>query len=153
MHVLGCPVRFNQADNGVVFARSELGLGLVQVGRELHAHLRQLANDMLASLAQDSVSARCSSSSASTRAGARAYRRRTGHERAPPEPQTGRGGFLQGLREALLFDMAQQNLKQGQGVSAVAQEWGSRTRTPLRGRFDAGADRRRRNLHVARLVP
>lgn len=41
--LLGCPVRFNQPANGVAFAPSELGLGLIQAGRELHAHLRKLA--------------------------------------------------------------------------------------------------------------
>lgn len=125
-HVLGCPVRFNQAANGVVFARSELGLGLVQVGRELHAHLRQLANDMLASLAQDSVSARVQQL---IRQHPRWGKERIGDElgmsgRHLNRKLAGEGISFKGLREALLFDMAQQNLKQGQGVSAVAQELG-----------------------------
>jgi len=34
------------------------------------------------------------------------------------------GISFKGLREALLFDMAQPRLKQGQGVGAVAQELG-----------------------------
>ncbi len=124
--VLGCPVRFNQPANGVAFARGELGLGLVQVGRELHAHLRGLANDMLASLAQGSVSARVQQL---IRQHPRWGKERIGDELGMSGRHLNRklaaeGISFKGLREALLFDMAQPRLKQGQGVGAVAQELG-----------------------------
>lgn len=123
---LGCPVRFNQAANGVAFARADLSLGLVRVGRELHAHLRQLANDTLAALAQDSVSARVQQL---IRQHPRWGKERIGDELGMSGRHLNRklaaeGISFKGLREALLFDLAQQRLLQGQGASAVAQELG-----------------------------
>jgi hypothetical protein len=56
--LLGCPVRFDQTVNAVCMDASELNHALVQAGSSLHQHLRALADGMLASLAQDGVSAR-----------------------------------------------------------------------------------------------
>ena len=119
-------MRFNQAANGVAFARTELSLGLVQVGRELHAHLRQLANDTLAALAQDSVSARVQQL---IRQHPRWGKERIGDELGMSGRHLNRklateGISFKSLREALLFDMAQQRLQQGQGAQVVALELG-----------------------------
>ncbi len=123
---LGCPVRFNQAANGVAFARTALDLGLVQVGRELHAHLRQLANDTLAALAQDSVSARVQQL---IRQHPRWGKERIGDELGMSGRHLNRklateGISFKGLREALLYDLAVQALRSGQSGIQVADALG-----------------------------
>jgi AraC-like DNA-binding protein len=119
---LGCPVRFNQGVNGVAFAPGERGLGLVQVGRELHAHLRQLAKDMLASLAQDSVSARVQQL---IRQHPRWGKERIGDELGMSGRHLNRklaaeAVSFKGLREALLYEMAQAQLRRGRPGAEVA---------------------------------
>lgn len=55
--LLGCPVRFGAGINGVVMDVSELTRPLIYAGGDAHAHLRALADGMLASLQQGSLSA------------------------------------------------------------------------------------------------
>lgn len=124
--LLGCPVRFGQDFHGVVIASSELGHSLIQAGKALHAHMRVLADDMLASLPQGSVSARVQ----------QLVRRnpRWGKERIADE--LGMSGrhlnrkladeaiSFKGLREALLYDLAVQALRSGQPVVVVGERLG-----------------------------
>lgn len=124
--LLGCPVRFNQPASGVAFAPSELGLGLIQAGRELHAHLRTLADTMLASLAQDSVSARVQQL---IRQHPRWGKERIGDElgvsgRHLNRKLAGEGISFKGLREALLYDLAVQALRGGQAPAPVGEKLG-----------------------------
>mgnify|MGYP002362289959 FL=1 len=124
--LLGCPVRFDQAVNAVCMDASELHHPLVQTGSSLHQRLRALADGMLASLAQDSVSARVQQL-------IRAHPR-WGKERIAE--QLGMSGrhlnrklafeaiSFKGLREALLHDMALQALRSGQAIGAVGQALG-----------------------------
>lgn len=124
--LLGCPVRFEQAKNAVTMDTRELACGLIQAGRPLHQHLRQLADDMLASLPQGSVSARVQ----------RLVRE---HPRWGKERIAGQLGFsgrhlnrklaeeaisFKGLREALLRELALQALRAGQPVSTVSARLG-----------------------------
>ena len=124
--LLGCPVQFGQDFHGVVIASSELGHSLIQAGKALHAHMRVLADDMLASLPQGSVSARVQ----------QLVRRnpRWGKERIADE--LGISGrhlnrkladeaiSFKGLREALLYDLAVQALRSGQPVVVVGERLG-----------------------------
>lgn len=54
--LLGCPVRFDADVNGVAMEAAELARPLIHAGGDVHAHLRALADDMLASLQQGSLS-------------------------------------------------------------------------------------------------
>lgn len=124
--LLGCPVRFNQPANGVAFAPSELGLSLIQAGRELHAHLRGLADEMLASLARDSVSERVQQL---IRQHPRWGKERIGDElgmsgRHLNRKLAGEGISFKGLREALLYDLAAQALRAGQPGAQVGERLG-----------------------------
>lgn len=124
--LLGCAVQFDQPVSGVAFAESEMGLSLIQAGRDLHAHLRLLADDMLASLPHGSVSARVQQL-------IRKYPR-WGKERIGDE--LGMSGrhlnrklaaeaiSFKGLREALLYDLAVQALRGGQTPALVGDRLG-----------------------------
>jgi AraC-like DNA-binding protein len=124
--LLGCPVRFEQAANGVAFAPAELGLGLIQAGRELHAHLRGLAGEMLASLARDSVSERVQQL---IRRHPRWGKERIGDELGMSGRHLNRklaaeGISFKGLREALLYELAVQALRTGQASATVGERLG-----------------------------
>lgn len=124
--LLGCPVQFGQPCNGVAFAGGEMGLSLIQAGRDLHAHLRLLADDMLASLAQDSVSARVQQL---IRKHPRWGKERIGDElgmsgRHLNRKLAGEGISFKGLREALLYDLAVQALRDGQASAQVTEKLG-----------------------------
>ena len=124
--LLGCPARFGQAHNGVTMDAGMLACGLIQAGTELHTHLRTLADEMLASLQQGSVSAR-------VQALIREHPR-WGKERIAG--QLGMSGrhlnrklaeeaiSFKSLREALLHEMAVQALRAGQSVAAAGDRLG-----------------------------
>jgi AraC-like DNA-binding protein len=124
--LLGCPVRFGQCSNGVTMDTGMLKCGLVQAGTELHAHLRVLADEMLASLQQGSVSAR-------VQALIRQHPR-WGKDRIAE--QLGMSGrhltrklaeeaiSFKSLRAALLHEMAAQALRAGQSVAATSERLG-----------------------------
>ncbi len=124
--LLGCPVRFGQAMDGVAIAAGELQLPLVHAGERLHAQLRMLADEMLASLPRGSVSAQ-------VRQLIREHPR-WGKERVGE--QLGMSGrhlnrklaaeaiSFKGLREALLHDMAAQALRAGLPVASVSRRLG-----------------------------
>ena len=124
--LLGCPVQFDQHFNGVAFAPGEMGLSLIQAGRELHAHLRTLADIMLASLAQDSVSARVQHL---IRKHPRWGKERIGDELGMSGRHLNRklaaeAISFKGLREALLYNLAVQALRTGQTAALVGEKLG-----------------------------
>lgn len=124
--LLRCEVRFEQPCAGVTFSHTEMGLGLIQAGRELHAHLRSLADDMLASLAQGSVSARVQQL---IRQHPRWGKERIGDELGMSGRHLNRklaaeAISFKGLREALLFELATQDLRSGQPVAQVSNRLG-----------------------------
>lgn len=124
--LLGCPVRFHQPAHGVAFVPTELGLGLIQAGRELHAHLRSMADTMLASLAQDSVSA---SVQQLIRQHPRWGKERIGSELGMSGRHLNRklaaeGISFKGLREALLYELASSALRSGQPSVQVGERLG-----------------------------
>lgn len=124
--LLGCPVRFGQAYNGVSMDAAELGHGLIEAGKSLHAHLRTLADDMLASLAQGSVSAQVQQL---IRANPRWGKERIGEQLGMSGRNLNRklaaeAISFKGLREALLYDLAAQALRGGQPVAAVGERLG-----------------------------
>lgn len=124
--LLGCPVRFAQACNGVSMDAAELGHSLIEAGKSLHAHLRTLADDMLASLAQGSVSAQVQQL---IRANPRWGKERIGEQLGMSGRNLNRklaaeAISFKGLREALLYDMAAQALRGGQAVAVVGERLG-----------------------------
>jgi AraC-like DNA-binding protein len=124
--LLGCPVRFGQALDGVCMDASELGRGLIQAGPALHAHLRELADGMLASLRQDSLSARVQQL---IREHPRWGKERIGEQLGMSGRHLNRklaaeSISFKGLREALLFEAACQALRKGQPVAQVGEQLG-----------------------------
>lgn len=124
--LLDCPVRFGQVCNGVSMDATELGHSLIEAGKSLHAHLRMLADDMLASLAQGSVSAQVQQL---IRANPRWGKERIGEQLGMSGRNLNRklaaeAISFKGLREALLYDLAAQALRGGQAVAAVGERLG-----------------------------
>lgn len=124
--LLGCPVQFGQAFDGVRLEAAELGLCLIEAGKSLHAQLRVLADDMLASLAQGSVSAQVQQL---IRAHPRWGKERIGEQLGMSGRHLNRklateAISFKGLREALLYDLAAQALRGGQAVAAVGEQLG-----------------------------
>jgi AraC-like DNA-binding protein len=124
--LLGCPVRFGQPANGVRMDASELDCSLIQAGTQLHAHLRALADDMLASLQQGSISARVQQL---IREHPRWGKERIGEQLGMSGRHLNRklaaeAISFKGLRETLLHDMAVQALRSGQSASAVSEKLG-----------------------------
>lgn len=124
--LLGCPVRFGQACSGVTIDASALDCGLIQAGTQLHEHLRTLADEMLASLQQDGVSARVQQL---IREHPRWGKERIGEQLGMSGRHLNRklaaeAISFKGLREALLHEMAVQALRSGQSVAAVSEKLG-----------------------------
>ncbi len=124
--LLGCPVVFGQDFHGVAIASGELGHSLIQAGKSLHGHLRLLADDMLASLPQDSVSARVQQL---IRKNPRWGKERIGDELGMSGRHLNRkladeAISFKGLREALLYDLAVQALRSGRAVAVVGDKLG-----------------------------
>ena len=124
--LLGCPVRFGQEANAVVLDATDLGQGIVQAGGALHLHLRALADDMLASLAHGSVSARVQQL---IREHPRWGKERIGEQLGMSGRHLNRklaaeAISFKGLREALLHDLAKQALAAGQGSAVVGEALG-----------------------------
>ena len=124
--LLACPVAFDQPCNAVVMPASALDLRLMQAGRDMHAHLRKLADDMLASLSDGSVSAQVR----------QLIREHPGWGKDRIGDKLGMSGrnltrklaeeslSFKGLREALLFEIAAAALRDGQAVVAVSERLG-----------------------------
>lgn len=124
--LLGCPVLFSQDANAVNMDAAALGQGIVQAGGALHLHLRTLADEMLASLVQGSLSARVQQL---IRAHPRWGKERIGEQLGMSGRHLNRklaaeAISFKGLREALLHEMALQALAAGQGSAAVGEALG-----------------------------
>ncbi len=124
--VLGCPVRFNQPCNGVAMDAGNLGLTLIQAGQAMHTHLKVLADDMLTSLTQGSVSAQVRQL---IRENPRWGKERIGEHLGMSGRNLNRklaaeAISFKGLREALVYDMAVSALRAGQTVTAVSDKLG-----------------------------
>jgi AraC-like DNA-binding protein len=124
--LLGCTVHFDQPFHGVVIDGGELAQGLVQMGQAMHAHLRTLADEMLASLPQGGLSSQVQQL---IRKNPRWGKERIGDELGMSGRHLNRklaaeAISFKGLREALLYDMAMQALRAGQTVAAVTDKLG-----------------------------
>lgn len=124
--VLGCPVRFNQPCNGVAMDAANLGLSLIQAGKAMHAHLKVMADDMLASLTQGGVSAQVRQL---IRDNPRWGKERIGEQLGMSGRNLNRklaaeAISFKGLREALVYEMAAAALRAGQTVTAVSDKLG-----------------------------
>jgi len=124
--LLGCPVQFGQPFNGVAMESGELGHSLIQAGKSMHAHLKVLADEMLASLQQGSVSAQVRQL---IRDNPRWGKERIGEQLGMSGRNLNRklaaeAISFKGLREALIYDMAAQALRTGQSVSVVGERLG-----------------------------
>ncbi len=124
--VLGCAVRFNQPCNGVAIDEGNLGLTLIQAGLAMHTHLKVMADDMLASLTQGSVSAQVRQL---IRENPRWGKERIGEQLGMSGRNLNRklaaeAISFKGLREALVYDIALAALRAGQTVTAVSDKLG-----------------------------
>lgn len=124
--VLACPVRFEEPGSAVAMDEAALALELVHAGERLHAHLRLLADDMLARLPSGSTSAR---SRQWIRQHPRWGKDRIGEQLGMSGRHLNRklaeeGISFKSLREALLHEMAVQALRAGQPVAAVSERLG-----------------------------
>lgn len=124
--LLGCPARFDQPCNGVIMDAGLLDCGLIQAGTDLHAHLRALADEMLASLQQGSVSARVQQL---IRQHPRWGKERIGEQLGMSGRHLNRklaeeGISFKSLRETLLDEMAVQALRTGLPVATVSERLG-----------------------------
>ena len=124
--LLDSAVRFGQPCDGVVMDAAMLDCGLIQAGTQLHAHLRALADEMLASLQQGSVSARVQQL---IRQHPRWGKERIGEQLGMSGRHLNRklaeeGISFKSLRETLLDDLAVQALRSGQSVAAVGEKLG-----------------------------
>jgi len=123
---LGLPVRFNSAENALVFGAEQLKLPLIHANPALCRHLRGLADDLLARLDSQSLGARVSTLVRD--------HPRWGKERIAEQlGMSGRhlirkladeGTSFKLLRDTLLQDLAEQALADGERIGQVAEELG-----------------------------
>ena len=119
----GVPRAFRPGDECRAWMPRNWNHALVQAGNSLHQHLRALADGMLASLAQDGVSARVQKL---IRAHPRWGKERIGEQLGMSGRHLNRklaaeAISFRGLREALLHDMAVTGAAGGQGIAAVSE--------------------------------
>lgn len=124
--LLGCPVRFGADINGVVMDTAELNRPLIHAGGDVHAHLRALADDMLASLRQGSLSAKLEHIirehprwgkeriAETLGISGRHLNRKLGAESVS----------FKTLRETVLFEMAREALNKKQPTSTISAQLG-----------------------------
>lgn len=124
--LLGCPVRFHEAADGLAIDSAALQLGLIQAGPQLHAHLKQLADEMLASLRQGGFSEQVQQL---IRAQPRWGKERVAGQLGVSGRQLNRrlaaeAISFKSLREAILYEMARKLLRRGEAVTAVSEQLG-----------------------------
>jgi AraC-like DNA-binding protein len=124
--MLGCPVRFGAGINGIVIGVSDLAHPLIHVGVEMHSHLRDLADEMLASLQQGSLSAEVQQI---IRAHPRWGKERTAEALGMSGRHLNRklaseSISFKNLRETVLFEMARQALQKRQPNAAIGAQLG-----------------------------
>ncbi|HEX5678327.1 MAG TPA: AraC family transcriptional regulator [Alcanivorax sp.] len=123
---LALPVRFNGADNALVFGADQLSLPLIHANPALCRHLRELADDLLARLDTQSLGARVSTLIRD--------HPRWGKERIAEQlGMSGRhlirkladeGTSFKLLRDTLLQDLAEQALAEGTRTGEIAEALG-----------------------------
>lgn len=124
--LLGCPVHFGAGINGVVMDASELTRPLIYAGGDVHAHLRTLADGMLASLQQGSLSAEVEQI---IRANPRWGKERIGEILGISGRHLNRklgaeSVSFKTLREAVLYGMAREALHRRQPTSLISAQLG-----------------------------
>ncbi|MGQ0683136.1 AraC family transcriptional regulator ligand-binding domain-containing protein [Bradyrhizobium sp.] len=124
--LLCCPVRFGADVNGVVMDASELARPLIHAGGDVHAHLRALADDMLASLRQGSLSAKVEQViRAHPRWGKERIAETLGISGRHLNRKLGAESVsFKALRETVLFGMAREALHGRQPTSAISAQLG-----------------------------
>jgi|GEM_PF-158278 AraC-like DNA-binding protein len=124
--LLGCPVHFEADVNAVAMEVAELSRPLIHAGGDVHAHLRGLANDMLASLQHGSLSARVEQI---IRAHPRWGKERIGETLGISGRHLNRklgaeSVSFKTLRETVLFEMAREALHRRQPTAAIGAQLG-----------------------------
>lgn len=124
--LLGCPVRFAADINAVVMDAAELARPLIHAGGGVHAYLRGLADDMLASLQQGSLSAKVEQIiRAHPRWGKERIAETLGISGRHLNRKLGAESVsFKALRDTVLFKMARDALHSGQPTSAIGAQLG-----------------------------
>jgi AraC-like DNA-binding protein len=124
--LLGCPVRFGADVNGVAVDAAELARPLIHAGADVHAHLRALADDMLASLQTGSLSAKIEQIiRAHPRWGKERIAETLGISGRHLNRKLGAESVsFKTLRQAILFEMAREALHRRQPTSAISVQLG-----------------------------
>jgi AraC-like DNA-binding protein len=124
--LLGCPVRFGAEVNGVTMDAAELTRPLIHAGGVVHAHLRALADDMLASLHKGSLSAKIEEIiRAHPRWGKERIAETLGISGRHLNRKLGaESASFKTLREAILFEIAREALHRRQPTSAISAQLG-----------------------------
>lgn len=124
--LLGCPVRFEADVNGVAMDVAELARPLIHAGGDVHTHLRMLADDMLASLQQGSLSARVEEIiRAHPRWGKERIAETLGMSGRHLNRKLGAESIsFKPLRETILFEMARDALHRKEPTSAIGARLG-----------------------------
>jgi AraC-like DNA-binding protein len=123
---LGCPVRFGAAVNGIVMDAAALAQPLIHAGADVHAHLRGLADEMLASLERDSLPAKVKDLiRAHPRWGKERIADAIGLSGRHLNRKLGDEALsFKTLRETVLFETAREALKGREPTAAVAARLG-----------------------------
>jgi AraC-like DNA-binding protein len=124
--LLGCPLQFDAADNGLLFARADLAVPLIQANAPMREHLRSLADNLLERLGAQSLSVRVEQLLRT--------QPRWGKERIAEQLQlSGRhlnrklaeeGSSFKLLRDRVLYQMAEQLLRESPRLAEVAERLG-----------------------------
>ena len=124
--LLGCPARFGCADYSLVLSEADLATPLIQANAAMREHLRRVADDMLASLTAQSLAAQVETlvrdhphwgkERVADQLGVsgRHLNRRLANE----------GTSFKLLRDAALFQMAEQRLRTEQRLTDIAEALG-----------------------------
>jgi AraC-like DNA-binding protein len=118
--------RFGADVNGVVVDAAELARPLIHAGADVHAHLRALADDMLASLQTGSLSAKIEQIiRAHPRWGKERIAETLGISGRHLNRKLGAESVsFKTLRQAILFEMAREALHRRQPTSAISAQLG-----------------------------
>jgi len=124
--LLGCPVRFDAGEYGLLYARRDLSVALIQANAAMREHLQRAADQMLASLSAHELGAQVE---ALVR-----HHPNWGKERiAELLGMSGRhlnrrltqeGTSFKLLRDATLFRMASERLRRGDRLRELAEDLG-----------------------------
>lgn len=126
IELLGCPLRFDADDNALVFDRADLAMPLIQANALMREHLRGLADGLLERLGNQSLAVRVQQQLR--------VQPRWGKERIAEQLElSGRhlnrklaeeGTSFKLLRDQVLYQMAEQRLRESPRVAEVAEGLG-----------------------------